>query len=659
MNPISRLFSHIFYEQYKNFKVIFRNFSSLLMLVLGPLLLILLIGFAFSGTGLHDIKIGVYSEDFQSLEPLLQNMTELGQVVKYPSIERCLYDLSIEKNHVCMKFSKGFMQQSLNENASSNQSSNGSSASSSIPGGEVYLYYDNTRPKLSDAMVNSINKFIGARSEEISLVSAKTILDNIQSLVFFLKSKEQDITSLKQEASGIRQSLVERKAKLVELNNTFKPKYLRIKEFQKSADSQFTKLDSSYSRMNHDYSTYYSRLSKTRSDLVGIRDILNLNSQFLVRYSNGTYDLVYGPESLAGSIDNGNGMLYRLSDFNSTMSDGRLTLTRGRETASINLSHNDYLALSIAQTISGIDLLANDSNDFFSSATSIYKDLNNTKTQFNLIVQDLDDVNSMIDSEMNNTDIYISKIDLGVSRIDNVTADLTKDLGSLEALDPGLAEQLVAPISKFFEPIMKKLDNITLLFPTLLAIVIIFIAMLFANNVALSEINSRAYFRNLIAPVSSMIYTSGIVITSFIVVIFQVFVLLAVAQFRFGIDIFSYLGPVLLVSAVLILLFIFVGMIIAYLFKSEQASILATTFLAIAFLMFSDVVVPLEAMPKLASFFAALNPMIISQAIFKKIILFHLPFSAWASEFYILAIYAAFVLCLLLIISSIKNKQRV
>lgn len=645
MNPVSRFFSHIFYEQYKNFKVIFRNFSSLSMLVLGPLFLILLIGFAFSGTGLHDIKIGVYSEDFESLDPLLQNMAELGQVVKYPSIERCLYDLSIEKNHVCIKFSRGFMQQAGNENGSS------------IPGGEVYLYYDNTRPKLSDALVNSVNKFLGTKSTEISLVSAKTILDNIQSLVFFLKSKEQDITSLKQEASGIRQSLVERKAKLVELNNTFKPKYLRIKQFQKSADSQFTELDNSYYKMVSDYTVYHARLSKTREDLESIRDILNLNSQFLIRYNNGTYDLVYGPESLAGSTDNG--ILYRLSDFNSTLSDGRLILAREDETASINLSNNDYLALSIAQAVSAMDLLTADSNDFFSSASSIYKDLNDTKNQFNLIVQDLDDVNSLIDSEMSNTDIYIKKIDLGVSRIDNVTADLTKDLGSLETLDPALAEQLVAPISKFFEPIMKKLDNITLLFPTLLAIVIIFIAMLFANNVALSEINSRAYFRNLIAPVSSMIYTSGIIITSFMVVMFQVFVLLVVAQFRFGINIFSYLGPILLVSAVLILLFIFVGMMIAYLFKSEQASILGTTFLAIAFLLFSDVVVPLEAMPKLASFLAGLNPMIIGQAIFKKIILFHLPYTAWASEFYVLAIYAGFVLALLLIISAIKNQQKV
>jgi ABC-type multidrug transport system permease subunit len=638
------------FEQYKNFKVIFRNFSSLSMLVLGPLLLILLIGFAFSGTGLHDIKIGVYSEDIQSLEPLLKNMSEMGQIITYPSIERCIYDLSVENVHICMQFSKGFMQQAQ-------QAADSDSGNSTIPGGEVYLYYDNTKPKLSDALVNSVNKFIGSKSKEISLVSAKTILDNIQSLVFFLKSKEQDIVSLKVEASGIRESLVERRAKLVELNNTFKPKYLRIKEFQKNADAQFVKLDSSYYKMTSDYRAYNARLKTTRDDLESMRDILNLNDQFLIRYSEGNYDLVYGPESMAGNTEMGT--LYKLSDFNSTLSNDQLIISRGEENSTINLSHNDYVALSIAKTISSIDLLMYDSNNFFGSASSMYKDLNDTRNQFNLIMQDLDDVNLLIDSEITNTDLYINKIDIGVSKIDNITADMTKDLGSLESLDPDLAEQLVAPISRFFEPLMKKLDNITLMFPTLLAIVIIFIAMLFANNVTLSEINSRAYFRNLIAPVSSFIFTSGIVITSFIVVLFQVFVLLIVGQFRFGINIFSYLGSMMLVSSALILLFIFVGMIIAYLFKSEQASILGTTFLAIAFLMFSDVVVPLEAMPKLASFFAALNPMILSQAIFKKILLFHLPFSAWASEFYILVIYAAFVFALLLIISAIKNQQKV
>ena len=47
----------------KNLLLVFRSWSSLFLLVLGPLILILLVGYAFSGEGLHDIKIGYYAQN--------------------------------------------------------------------------------------------------------------------------------------------------------------------------------------------------------------------------------------------------------------------------------------------------------------------------------------------------------------------------------------------------------------------------------------------------------------------------------------------------------------------------------------------------------------------------------------------------------------------
>ena len=54
----------------KNIKLVFRSYSSLLLLVLGPLLLILLVGFAFGGSALHDINIGIIKYEYTDGEML-------------------------------------------------------------------------------------------------------------------------------------------------------------------------------------------------------------------------------------------------------------------------------------------------------------------------------------------------------------------------------------------------------------------------------------------------------------------------------------------------------------------------------------------------------------------------------------------------------------
>ena len=51
----------------KNFKLLIRSRSSALVVILGPLLIVLLMGVAFNSSGLYNINVGVYSKAYSAL----------------------------------------------------------------------------------------------------------------------------------------------------------------------------------------------------------------------------------------------------------------------------------------------------------------------------------------------------------------------------------------------------------------------------------------------------------------------------------------------------------------------------------------------------------------------------------------------------------------
>ena len=97
-------------------------------------------------------------------------------------------------------------------------------------------------------------------------------------------------------------------------------------------------------------------------------------------------------------------------------------------------------------------------------------------------------------------------------------------------------------------------------------------------------------------------------------------------------------------------------MIAAILLKSEQTSILTTTFLVLGFFLFSDSVAPLETMPELAAFFASKNPFVLATLAFKKIIVFGIAELA-SREIIFLSFYLLVIITALLLVSQIRLKK--
>jgi len=217
-------------EFIKNLKIMFRNWTSLSLLVIAPLVFILIVGYAFSSDAVTGINIGMISEDGETIGSFAENVSGFASVRDYESVESCISAMSLHEVHICIEIDainvsgKGIKQ---------------------LPSANVAYYYDNTRKQLSLAIISNLQKFFGLRAEEISIESARSIIEEIQSLVGFITEHKSDIDQIKNESAAIRQDLVERKAKLEKVRENFLPAYTRIKSAQADLHSAYALMENS------------------------------------------------------------------------------------------------------------------------------------------------------------------------------------------------------------------------------------------------------------------------------------------------------------------------------------------------------------------------------------------------------------------------------
>ena len=554
----------LLFEIYKNLKLIFRNWSSLLLIVLAPFLLILLAGYSFSGEQLHDIKIGVHAQEDLDLGDLAKSVSGFGEVFRYESADRCIRDMIDEKVHICLDI-KGSLSVKGGE----------------IPSGEVVFYYDNTRKRISLLLMSEIKDYFGLTAEQISLISTQEIISSMQNLLVFINERIGDVDSVRNESEKIMSDLEVRKQRLIVLRDDFEPRYLVVKSVQ--AD-------------------------------------FNSNKRALDNQSESLLESLEGLRALIAEIDQ------------------NISNTTGL----------DLALLDLESQIAGLE----------SSANTTVEQANNISDSLNLAVAELDEIDLILNQEINMTAEYIILINSSVQRIDNISSEAKSKMSGLSEINPSLAGRIAKPITQSFKALVGEVKDIQLAFPILLSTVIIFISMIFSNIITSLEINNKAYTRNILAPVNDITYTAGLAVTNFLVVSFQVAVLLAVAQLNFGIEVTSHLGEIIPISVVLILIFVFIGMVLAYMSKTIQTSILSSTFLALAFFLFSDALNALEAMPQLASKIAVFNPVVIVNSMLRKVLFFDISISGLQAQAGLLIIYMAAAALLLVIVSKIKNKQR-
>jgi ABC-type polysaccharide/polyol phosphate export permease len=182
----------------------------------------------------------------------------------------------------------------------------------------------------------------------------------------------------------------------------------------------------------------------------------------------------------------------------------------------------------------------------------------------------------------------------------------------------------------------------------------VFVTLLFSNILTLSEINAEAYFRNTISPVTPLLMPAGVFLSTYVLVMFQVTILLLIGQYWFKVQLLPVLLQTYVLASLLIFVFTLIGMILAYLIKTQEISVLTTTFVALGVYLFSSIVTPLELMPIIASKIAAFNPVVLGEVMFKKLLLYQIPLFYSIEALLTIIIY---ILILTIITLFLNNKM--
>ncbi|MFH1650160.1 MAG: ABC transporter permease [Candidatus Woesearchaeota archaeon] len=286
----------------KDIKLLFRSKGSFLGLILGPLLIILVVGLAFNNTAKLDIKVSAYAPSQTSAREFINAIEEAGtEVVLELDEETCIRDVTSGKTHACITFPETINLEEGNNNT-------------------ITFYVDNSRVNIVYVIIDQLQTTAEFRRSQLS----KQLTNDLLRTLVLLRS---DI------AFNINQS-----ERMVMLG----------KEIDEAATS-------SQQRLEKDSITYQDiKLSDVRDNAVNMVDsaeeIRNASlyaineAQDFVRELKDTYENISRLESTLHTLI--------ISEENIVKSEKELDLNNDRLRRSLDLAQNslDELATSIDES---------------------------------------------------------------------------------------------------------------------------------------------------------------------------------------------------------------------------------------------------------------------------------------------------------------------
>jgi len=168
---------------HKNMRLLLRSKFSAVAILVGPLLIMLLIGFAFTTSSSYDLAIGIEQvNDTELATRFIENMREQGFLVhEFENISDCVDRIEKGTLQTCLKFPDDF---SLDNNKTN----------------ELVFYVDESRTNFVYQIIDSISSNIGTETSEISEDLTNKILDVLFDTEQGIDSGIADVIKLKADA---------------------------------------------------------------------------------------------------------------------------------------------------------------------------------------------------------------------------------------------------------------------------------------------------------------------------------------------------------------------------------------------------------------------------------------------------------------------------
>ena len=274
--------------------------------------------------------------------------------------------------------------------------------------------------------------------------------------------------------------------------------------------------------------------------------------------------------------------------------------------------------------------------EYLNSAKSLINDSSAlTKIENTIeILESLNESNFEVSENLEDIDEKSQETLLILSEVSSSLNNLIEEINDKNVLE---AENIVSPIKTKIESVNVNSNNRDYFLPTIISLLALFGGILLSSTFVLKERKSKAYFRNFITPTSEFSFLFGNYLTCLIILILQFVLVFVGIEFILKVSISNVLGEISLILFVALSAFVFIGMFIGYLFKSEETTIFAAVLIAALMMFFSNTILPIETISSNFKSLAIFNPLVVCDLALKKVVLFGFEYSSFLKEIYILA----------------------
>jgi ABC-2 type transport system permease protein len=541
----------------KNIKLLLRSRSSALIIILGPLLIILLVGVAFNTTGQGSINVGVYSDRYSGVSNSFVDALkdQKFNIVKYNSKNLCVEAIKQGTMHACVIFPADL------EIRNDRQS-------------EIELQIDYTKVNLAYAIQDAISSKVEVKSTQISKDLTQVIINKLQETQNEMTASTPFMVSLSTDNSAVNESSGKIETTLKNLNLDFNvPDY-------GSGD-----LDSAV------------------GDIGNVISGLQNSSQASIKATITSIDQVKSSLSGLKSGNISSDKKQAIDGIIASLGTLQATLSSTSSLMSSNFSSAQQSASGLQQKINGL-------------VGSVNANLADVRAKFDNAKKANVDVGSQIS-------LLQKTLSENAATISKIQSSRQKIVGNIQSTEVTNVNTIVNPIKITRSNVVSEKTNLNLLLPSLIIMVIMFISILISSTIIVTEKTSQAHFRNFMSPTSDIMFMIGNFISSFFILILQSIIIIAISSIFFGVSIASSFFGIFFITLLAIFLFIIVGMLIGFIFNSEETATLAAISISSIMLFLSGVFIPLESMPPTVQSLVSFNPFVIFGDMLRKTMIFN------------------------------------
>jgi ABC-type multidrug transport system permease subunit len=369
----------------KNFRVLIRSKASALIVIVGPLLVILLLGLAFDNTNAYALNIGVYAESYTDvITSFVDKLSEKHfNVVKVNYEDDCMQKIKDGSLHACIVFPPGF----------------------SIKGedrkNEITFYVDYSRVNIVYIILETLTNKISMRSKEISMELTNTLLTSLESTRAEIFSKKPLISRLTSGNSA---------------------------------------MSSNVNKVIIDLGTLDLSLDTTEFKIDDIKDALSSsNRSSAVNKIDSARSKVNTAKGMAEGLEGGGDIVNDLDSAYSYLTDARSLLAVGNVSASLSLVDQCYAKIMDAKERMTDAAIISD------SSVKLLKSVKTALNDSSSSVQELQTSFEKIDNYIGS--VQVSGADEVVSPIKTGIKAVTSDTTHLNLLFPSLIVLVVMFVS--------------------------------------------------------------------------------------------------------------------------------------------------------------------------------------------------------------------